>query len=128
MTNTPPQFEREDTEHSNCYEMMVSRDGNGAGNIGDHIYHPHPRFSLPSPSPPPSPLGNHFSFPSPSPLGIGDPHGDSGIFGLNIKITKVIKIYKELTYKMSQNLTSYIVGLIKTPFNFKALYILKYHI
>ncbi|GJR77582.1 AT-hook motif nuclear-localized protein 1-like protein [Tanacetum coccineum] len=42
------------------------RDGNGSGNFGDHIYHPHPRFSASSPSPSPSPLGNQFTSPSQS--------------------------------------------------------------
>ncbi|GKD54046.1 retrovirus-related pol polyprotein from transposon TNT 1-94, partial [Tanacetum coccineum] len=60
--------------------IFASRDGNGSGNLGDRIYHPHPRFSASSPSPSPSPLGNQFTSPSPSPMGIGDPHGDSGIF------------------------------------------------
>ncbi|GKF80459.1 reverse transcriptase domain-containing protein [Tanacetum coccineum] len=71
---------------------VTHRDGNGSGNFGDFIYHPHPRFSTSSPSPSPFPLGNLFASPSPSLMGIGDPHGDLGIFctnKLSIKITQL---------------------------------------
>ncbi|GKA40077.1 hypothetical protein Tco_0732670 [Tanacetum coccineum] len=42
-------------------KSLLLRDGNGSGNFGDRIYHPHPRFSASSPSP----SGNRFTSPSP---------------------------------------------------------------
>ncbi|GKD92691.1 hypothetical protein Tco_1372528 [Tanacetum coccineum] len=67
--------------HRKTIDIQNLRDGNGAGNIGDCIHHPHPLFSLPIPIPTAIPIGESF-YTSPSPMRIRDPHGDSGIFCL----------------------------------------------
>ncbi|GJV95989.1 hypothetical protein Tco_1547566 [Tanacetum coccineum] len=61
---------RQDSDASASKQPPVQKDGNGSGNFGDRIYHPHPRFCLI-----PIPIWESIYIPIPFGVGVGVGYG-----------------------------------------------------